>query len=121
MGTPLSTGAQSAGGPGSARWCLSRKLLRRGFPYERHPSLVARNVVELPDGTLLLGVSVVGPQATDFAGASVFMWASHDGGVTWEQDCPVRVEGGNYGDIGGFFAEGFLFRNGAGKLLYWRA
>ncbi len=100
---------------------LIQEPLRRGIPYERHPSLVARNVVELPNGTLLLGVSVFGPQATDFTDASVFMWASHDGGVTWEQDRPVRIEGGNYGDIGGFFAEGYLFRNSAGKLLYWRA
>ena len=95
--------------------------LRRGIPYERHPSLLARNVVELPDGSLLLGVSVWGPRTTDPADACDFMWSSCDGGATWEQDRPVNVEGGKYDDIGGFFAEGFLYRNGAGKLLFWRA
>ena len=110
---------------GGKTWQRTRVLvkepLRRGIPYKRHPSLVARNLVELPGGTLLLGVSVFGPQATDFTSASVFMWASHDGGVTWDRDRPVSVDGGGFGDIGGFFAEGFLYRNCAGKLFYWRA
>ena len=94
---------------------------RRDLPHQGHSSLTARNVVELPDGTLLLGVSVSGPESGGVAGANAFMWASRDGGVTWEQDRPVTVEGGEYDDITGFFAEGFIHRNEAGKLLYWRA
>ena len=95
--------------------------VRGGLPHKGHPSLTARNVVERPDGTLLLGVSVAGPESGGVPGANAYMWASHDGGVTWEEDRPVTVEGGKCDDITGFFAEGFIHRSEAGKLLYWRA
>ena len=110
---------------GGRAWQRTKVLvegdLRRGLPHKGHPSLTARNVVELPDGTLLVGVSVAGPESGGVAGANAYMWASRDGGVTWEKDRPVTVEGGKYDDITGFFAEGFIHRNEAGKLLYWRA
>ena len=84
--------------------------LRRGVP-RRHASVTSRNVVELPNGTLLLGVSI---NSSDVA----YLWRSTDKGDTWEQDRPVTVQGW-CNPHNGFFAEDFTYLDDSGKLLHW--
>ena len=76
----------------------------------------SRNVVELSDGTLLLGVSIHG-------GSSVaYLWHSGDGGRTWNHGDPVCI--GDYRDrpyenSDGFFTEDFNYLTQSGKLVHW--
>lgn len=75
----------------------------------------SRNVVELPDGTLLLGVSI-GNSAVGY------MWRSTDRGATWDPGRPVTIgsyRGRPYDNADGFFAEDFTFRTSSGRLLHW--
>lgn len=68
-----------------------------------------RNVLELADGTLLLGVDF------DGGGGPYFMWRSRDKGVTWEQDatCQPRDFKSVYGFFGG---ETWLWQARSGKV-----
>jgi len=85
-----------------------------GFP-RRVWTTTSRNIVELPDGTLLMGVAIYG---TDVA----YMWTSRDDGATWDKSAPA-VKLGSYrgrhykNRTHGFFDEDFLFRTRSGKLL----
>ena len=71
----------------------------------------SRNVVELPDGTLLLGVSI---NSTAIA----YVWKSSDNGVTWDKSQRAHL-GGYYANINGFFCEDYTHLNTSGKLLHW--
>jgi len=85
-----------------------------GFPPQAHTAL-SRNVVELADGTLVLGVSVTD---SDLA----YMWKSDDGGVSWDRsEPPVQIgsyRGQPYDNFDGFFSEDFTFCTESGKLLH---
>ena len=85
-----------------------------GFP-EGAGSTASRNVVELPDGVLLFGVAC---NRTNLG----YIWASRDGGATWDKSAPP-VNIGTYHDRpcdnwDGFFSEDFTFRAQSGKLLH---
>jgi hypothetical protein len=69
----------------------------------------SRNVLELADGTLLLGVDY------DGGGGPYFVWKSTDGGETW----PVRQQSvpENFQSVYGFFGgETWLWQAGTGKV-----
>lgn len=68
-----------------------------------------RNVVQLPDGTLLLGVDY------DGGGGPYLLWRSKDNGRTWDktQRCEPREFKSIYGFFGG---ETWLWQANSGKL-----
>jgi photosystem II stability/assembly factor-like uncharacterized protein len=88
-----------------------------GFP-DRAVTMCSRNVVELADGTLLLGVGVNEAEA----GRLAWLWASRDGGRTWDRSAPrVTIgpyRGRPYDNYDAFFAEDFTFPARPGKLLH---
>lgn len=70
----------------------------------------SRNVLELPDGTLLLGVDY------DGGGGPYFLWRSGDRGRTWDRT--QRCEPVGFKSQYGFFqGEAWLWRARSGKLL----
>ena len=77
------------------------------YTYVDHNS---RNVVELPDGTLLYGVSVNNSTVA-------YMWRSADKGKTWDKTRRAKLE--SYDNFDGFFGEAYTYLNDAGKLLHW--
>jgi hypothetical protein len=88
-----------------------------GFP-AKAVTMCSRNVVELPDGTLLLGIGVNEMQK----GRLAWVWKSKDGGQTWDRSGPP-VKIGSYGkraydNYDAFFTEDFTFRNRSGRLLH---
>ena len=109
---------------GGRTWTRKRVLiegdLRQGTPMDvsRHRTQRVRNVVALPDGTLLLGVSIGGRNPGNRTTVNAYMWASHDGGVRWDENRPVKLLG-SFDNHWGFFPEGFMYRNDADKLLFW--
>lgn len=75
----------------------------------------SRNVVELDDGTLLLGVSMV---ASDVA----YLWRSSDGGKIWDRSTRVEIgayHGKPYDNFDGFFCEDFTYLSAGGRLFHW--
>ena len=70
----------------------------------------SRNIVEMPDGTLLWGISLGGSPAA-------YLWASADHGNTWDKSLRVSIEG-RHENTDAFFAEDFTFRARSGKLLH---
>lgn len=69
----------------------------------------SRNVLEMPDGTLFLGVDY------DGGGGPYFLWRSTDKGLTWERDRPCRIE--NFKSVYGFFGgETWLWAARSGKV-----
>ena len=101
-------------------WQRTKILLRgeerRGQPIAKATGgHTSRNVVETPDGTLLLGVSIGHSSVA-------YLWRSSDRGVTWQRGGPVDVgdyRGKPYANADGFFAEDFTFLTNSGKLLHW--
>lgn len=88
-----------------------------GFP-PKAQTRTSRNIVELPDGTLLLGVSVTEMEQ----GRIAYLWTSQDRGKIWNRSTS-RVEigdyrGQSYDNLDGFFSEDFTFRAQSGKLLH---
>ena len=80
-------------------------------------TMCSRNVVELPDGTLLLGVGLNGRP-----GRVAYLWTSKDQGKTWQCSKPVklgRYQGKEYDNEDCFFTEDFTYRTRKGKLLHW--
>lgn len=68
----------------------------------------SRNVLELSDGSLLLGVDY------DGGGGPYFVWRSHDGGRTWNQHaCAPQEFQSVYGFFGG---ETWLWQARSGKV-----
>ena len=80
--------------------------------------MTSRNIVELPDGTLLLGVSA---QEIN-QGRLAYMWTSNDNGETWDQTtAEVKIgdyRGAAYDNIDGFFSNAFTFHVQGDKLLH---
>lgn len=84
--------------------------LRCGTPVA-NGAHTSRNVVELSDGTLLLGVSIN-------SSSVAYMWRSTDNGVTWDKTQRARI-GGYYGNFNGFFCEDYTYLNDSEELLHW--
>ena len=84
--------------------------LRCGMP-QAHGSHTSRNIVELPDGTLLFGASICSSNVA-------YMWKSADNGNTWDKTQKVKIKG-YYGNLNAFFCEDFTYRNESGRLLHW--
>lgn len=75
----------------------------------------SRNVVELSDGTLLLGVGIC-------SSGVAYLWTSKDNGETWEHGEPVSIghyDGKPYDNLDAFFTEDFTYLTRSGKLLHW--
>ena len=100
---------------GGKTWERTRALiegeLRCGVPVATG-SNISRNVVELADGTLLLGVGIGRSSAAEY------LWRSSDGGKTWDNTQRVHITG-YYDNFDAFFAEDFTYLNDAGELLHW--
>ena len=92
---------------------------RCGLPAE-YGTHTSRNVVEMPDGTLLLGVSVCNFSEDRTLSPSnlAWLWRSDDRGKTW-QKTPKVIIAGYYDNVDGFFSEDFTYRTQSGKLLHW--
>ncbi len=82
------------------------------FP-PRAAAISSRNILELPDGTLLMGASTVG-------GNRAFLWRSVDRGRTWDRYLSCETVGIKQDPGRQFileFGETFLWRTKSGKLL----
>jgi hypothetical protein len=100
---------------GGRTWQRMR-LGPEGFP-PKATSMCSRNVVEMPDGTLLLGVGVNEMNA----GRLAWVWTSKDDGKTWDKSPQVKLgqyQGRPYDNADAFFTEDFTFRAKSGKLLH---
>ena len=88
-----------------------------GFPTNAQ-TMSSRNVVELPYGTLLLGVSANGIEQ----GRIAYVWSSRDGGSTWDRASPRvsigEYRGQPYDNWDGFFCEDYSFHTQSGRLLH---
>lgn len=84
--------------------------LRCGVP-EKNGTHASRNVVEMPDGSLLFGVAI---GMADVA----YMWKSTDRGVSWDKTRRVNIRG-YYDNVNAFFTEDFTYRTDSGELLHW--
>lgn len=86
-------------------WTTTR-IGPEGFP-PRGETLTSRNVLELPDGTLLFGA--------DSQRGEAFVWRSTDGGETWDrsQGCDT----GGFKSIYSYFGEAVLWRARSGRIL----
>jgi hypothetical protein len=87
------------------------------FP-SRAVTMCSRNIVEMDDGALLLGVGI---NERD-KGRLAWPWTSRDDGKSWVRSgAPVKI--GSYGkrpydNYDAFFTEDFTFRAKSGKLLH---
>ena len=99
---------------GGQTWQRTRATIdgdmRCGAP-EKTGSNVGRNVVEMPDGTLLFGVSATNSNVA-------YLWRSTDRGETWDRSLRVDIRG-FYDNYDGFFAEDWTYLNDSGALLHW--
>lgn len=80
-------------------------------------TMCSRNVVERPDGTLMLGVGLNGQP-----GRVAYAWTSKDRGETWQSSSLVklgRYQGRDYDNFDCFFTEDFTYLTQSGKLLHW--
>lgn len=84
--------------------------MREGMPVEAGAN-ASRNVVELDDGTLLLGVSINDSNVA-------CMWKSTDNGETWDKTQRSKING-YYRNLDGFYAEDFTYLDDSGVLLHW--
>jgi hypothetical protein len=82
------------------------------YEYASLPPVVmtSRNIVELCDGTLLLGVGVI---ASNYAA----LWKSEDGGKTWVKTPKSKIAG-YYDNLDAFFTEDFTYVTTSGKMLH---
>ncbi|MFH0965962.1 MAG: sialidase family protein [Planctomycetota bacterium] len=69
-----------------------------------------RAPLELPDGTLLLGVA----HANSRGG---YLWRSDDDGATWDKSRQIHISGW-YHNWDGFFSNSFTYRQDSGKLKH---
>ena len=77
--------------------------------YKGNQTCNTRNVLETADGSLLMGLSVYGMPRD-------VMWRSVDGGKTWPQMYPSRIEGLPEDYPYGAFQEAVLWQARSGKL-----
>ena len=96
---------------GGRTWETHRIGKEDGFPPDGRSTATDRRAVELPDGTVLLGVSS-GPDG----GLKTYMWRSKDSGKTWDKSTVCDFQG--WRDIDGFFSNSETFRLLSGKLLH---
>ncbi|MBI5630428.1 MAG: hypothetical protein HY921_06040 [Elusimicrobia bacterium] len=89
---------------GGRTW-LARRIGPEGFP-ERAITLTSRNVLEMPDSSLLMGV--------DSSGGPAFIWRSYDRGKTWSVQ--GECDNGGFASIFSFFGESFLWKHKSGAL-----
>ncbi len=94
---------------GGKTW-TSQRIGPEGFP-PKAETLLSRDVVEMPDGTLLLGV--------DYPKGPVYLWRSKDRGVTWDRTLEPSLIGWHSGPGESMFygGEGFNWVMKSGKLL----
>lgn len=77
---------------------------------EKAMIITSRNVLELSDGMLIVGVSA--PNGRDY------LWRSTDGGLTWDRSLPCTWEGVDAGKVWWpFWAETVLWETPAHNLL----
>ena len=77
----------------------------------------SRNVVEMPDGSLMLGVGLNGTP-----GRVAYVWTSKDRGQTWQSSDLVKLgpyQDKPYDNWDCFFTEDFTYLTKSGKLLHW--
>ncbi|MBI1901316.1 MAG: exo-alpha-sialidase [Planctomycetia bacterium] len=92
------------------------RILGKEFS-EKSYAMCSRNVVEMTDGTLLLGVGL-----NERPGRVAYLWTSKDKGRTWEGGPAVtlgRYQGRDYDNFDCFFTEDFTYLTKSGKLLHW--
>lgn len=80
-------------------------------------STASRNLLELPDGSLWLGVGVNKYEK----GRVAFVWRSKDSGETWEKGTRVKIGdygGREYNNWDAFFSEDFNFLMNSGRWLH---
>ncbi len=77
--------------------------------YQGNQTCNTRNVLEMADGSLLMGVSVYGMRRD-------VMWRSTDGGRTWAEKYPSGIEGLPQDYPYGAFQEAVLWQARSGKL-----
>lgn len=77
--------------------------------------LVSRNVLEMPDGSILLGVSSYWPGDVSFPCRNWF-FRSTDSGKTWSEKMPVTVDYGSPINIP-FFSETDMHRFASGRIM----
>ena len=77
--------------------------------YKGNQVCTTRNVLEQTDGSLFLGVSVYGMRRD-------FMWRSTDGGKTWSEKYPSRIEDLPQDYPYGAFQEAWLWQTRSGTL-----
>jgi len=103
---------------GGRSWKRTR-ISSEGFPSPSEKgTMTSRNVVELADGTLLLGVGV-----NEYEGGRLaYLWKSTDGGKSWDKSAPPVKLGGYQGrpyhNFDAFFTEDFTFQTPSGKFLH---
>ncbi len=90
---------------GGKKWTTLR-IGPEGFP-PRAETQTSRNVLELPDGALLLGV--------DSARGPAFLWRSTDRGKTWDRT--QRCDTGGFKSAFSYFGEAVLWRAKSGKIV----
>lgn len=103
-----------AGRTWHGRDIILRGEARQGVSARRGGTRCSRKVVELPDGRLLLGVSVGNSPVG-------YIWTSSDDGMTWESSKPVKIgeyHGKPYDNSDGFFEEDFTFVNHAREFIH---
>ena len=108
---------------GGRTWERTKVLLEgklRESASEEAGTETDRNVVELPDGTLLFGVSLgsgfpwfVDPRRSNVA----YMWRSEDRGKTWDTSLRCEIHG-YYDNADGFFSNSTTYFKGPGKLIH---
>ena len=104
---------------GGKTWIQTR-IGPKGWSSPTTNTMAIRNVVEMPDGKLLIGV-------TDFnkPGTEAYVWTSDDMGVTWRQSAQLTMPSyTNYQgktmpfeNFGGFFSESWLYFGTEGELI----
>ncbi len=70
----------------------------------------SRNILEMQDGSLLLGVSGAGSDAS-------YVWRSYDKGATWSEKYPAKIEELSTEYPWPFFGEGVWWQVPSGKVL----
>lgn len=86
-------------------WSTTR-IGPEGFP-PRVVTITNRNVLEMPDGTIFLGVS--GDRKENY------VWRSTDRGATWDRSERCHVGGSRVPPL--FFGEAVLWRHNSGKTM----
>jgi hypothetical protein len=117
-GTVLMTFAGSWRGQGSSDRSCAIYRSEDGCATWQHSGLPgssvgSRNVLELPDGSLLWGQSVSDSRAKD----KDMVWRSFDGGRTWPGKYPARFDGMPDDYPYGMFCEMFVWQGSSGRLF----